>query len=701
MANFTSAHTGNEIDLSIASGSTTTGVIKDFNTLSGSSTSTINVGGAINTLSHITASGNISASGTIFASKFESAGTSGETISFNDNLNITGNITASGNISASGGLSIRTNSSFDNQLAVGTQLSVTGTSHLNGDVNLGNALTDDVNVKGHMTASGNISSSGTITAAAIVGTTIDATTDFTIDGLVITADTITNDASLRIETSAGDITLDAAGKDINFTDGAGTAEFAFNLEDAPELDVDGDFTIDGSGLIKLDSATNNINLVGNVTASGNISSSGIITANAINVNGTDVLTSVSGNTFATDLKIGRDADNLIDFTTDNQLLFRVGASNELKMNTSTLFAGANDGLSLGATAIGFSDLFLADGAVIGFNNGEIHLTHTDAALVMSGSGATKFQVEGNINTTSHITASGNISSSGTITAAAAVLTTADINGGTVDGITSLTAGGNLDIGSHGFRAATITADGLTATRVPFAGTAGLLSDDSDLTFATATLSATNLTTTGTIKDFGLVSGSVVSTGSFGAGFFDGNVGIGTTSPTLGKLHISGSGTNANYASLLQTRGSVTYQKFANSSTGVASGDGFDIGASGTTAYLINRESSNMIFSTSDTERIRIEAGGDVGIGTVNPTKKLTVAGDISASGAINTLSHITASGNVSSSGTITANDVSFNNLPVSQSGLTVGQLYTLSGSQLPFSGSTNPQISTKKFVLIA
>ena len=47
MANFTSAHTGNEIDLAIASGSTTTGIIKDFNTLSGSLASTINVGGGI------------------------------------------------------------------------------------------------------------------------------------------------------------------------------------------------------------------------------------------------------------------------------------------------------------------------------------------------------------------------------------------------------------------------------------------------------------------------------------------------------------------------------------------------------------------------------------------------------------------------------------------------------------------------------
>ena len=73
--------------------------------------------------------------------------------------------------------------------------------------------------------------------------------------------------------------MDAAGKDISLTDGAGTAEFIFNLEDAPEIDVDGDFTIDGSGLIKLDSATERIEAVGNITASGDISASGNVIGN--------------------------------------------------------------------------------------------------------------------------------------------------------------------------------------------------------------------------------------------------------------------------------------------------------------------------------------------------------------------------------------------------------------------------------------
>ena len=73
-----------------------------------------------------------------------------------------------------------------------------------------------------------------------------------------------------------------------------------------------------------------------------------------------------------------------------------------------------------------------------------------------------------------------------------VADTADINGGTIDGITSLTAGGNLDIGAHDLRAATLTADGLTSGRVVIAGTDGVLSDDGDLTFSGDTLTATKI-----------------------------------------------------------------------------------------------------------------------------------------------------------------------------------------------------------------
>ena len=71
---------------------------------------------------------------------------------------------------------------------------------------------------------------------------------------------------------------------------------------------------------------------------------------------------------------------------------------------------------------------------------------------------------------------------------------------------------NADIGAYDFRAQTLTADGLTATRVVFAGTNGVLSDDSDLTFATDTLSATKTKTV--LVDSGGANGlDITATGS--------------------------------------------------------------------------------------------------------------------------------------------------------------------------------------------
>ena len=66
--------------------------------------------------------------------------------------------------------------------------------------------------------------------------------------------------------------------------------------------------------------------------------------------------SVSGNTFATDLKIGRDADNLVDFTTDNEITFRVSAGDGVVFKASgeieaTKFDGALEGNADTATAL--------------------------------------------------------------------------------------------------------------------------------------------------------------------------------------------------------------------------------------------------------------------------------------------------------------------------------------------------------------
>ena len=119
------------------------------------------------------------------------------------------------------------------------------------------------------------------------------------------------------------------------------------------------------------------------------------------------------------------------------------------------------------------------------------------------------------------TVAGDKTFSGTTT-----ITTADINGGNIDGTTIATsdvtvgtgktlnvsdgtlttsaaqnlaimqgASNDVDIGAHDLRAATVTADGLTSGKIVFTGTDGLLSVDDNMSFSSDTLTVKNISIT--------------------------------------------------------------------------------------------------------------------------------------------------------------------------------------------------------------
>ena len=73
-------------------------------------------------------------------------------------------------------------------------------------------------------------------------------------------------------------------------------------------------------------------------------------------------------------------------------------------------------------------------------------------------------------------------------------------------------------------------------------------------------------------------------------------------------------------------------QFTNNTTGSASGDGFQIGLSSSEEALLNmKESSNMVFKTADTERLRIDSSGRLllGLASDSRTTSMIISGNTS------------------------------------------------------------------------
>jgi hypothetical protein len=86
----------------------------------------------------------------------------------------------------------------------------------------------------------------------------------------------------------------------------------------------------------------------------------------------------------TDIKIGEDDQTKIDFADANTINFHANNAKEMVLAENSLTPGTSDGTALGTTSLMWSDIFLASGGVMNFNNGNVTLTHSANTLTVVG-----------------------------------------------------------------------------------------------------------------------------------------------------------------------------------------------------------------------------------------------------------------------------------------------------------------------------
>jgi hypothetical protein len=119
-----------------------------------------------------------------------------------------------------------------------------------------------------------------------------------------------------------------------------------------------------------------------------------------------------------------------------------------------------------------------------------------------------------------------------------------------------------------------------------------------------------------------VTGALSSTTGATFATSSGDVGIGTASPQRQFVINS----------------SFPVIQFTNPTSGTTSNDGLLIYLNGLNAAISNQEAGALFFETNNTDRMRIDSSGNVGIGTASPGSKLDVNGEIRIGNTVNTVS---------------------------------------------------------------
>ena len=643
----------------------------------------VQVVGDISASGHITASGNISASGILDASGVTD-GLAAAIVAEIDNDEISGDKIEGGTI---GSVTITDLTATSLNVTHFTSSFITSsTIQTEGSNIFGDTIADTHQFNGHITASGNISASGDITADNLESTTLRSTT-----------------TSFNIYPNSGND---------NGRIQAGQSDTIFYQTIRPSTDNSKKL---GSPSYKWSELN-----VNQITASGNISSSGTITMLTASIGG-GIFTSASlaagggggggsgtvtsivagdglnGGTITSTGTISVDSASMggfysasmNDFTTTgfikgnhitasgnisasgDGLFDSVKLNNGDSSNMALDFQGSNptglfyDGTNFtwrreGSTALSFAVGNLTFG---GGGNSKISAVTNTSVTVRGGTTNTVFNTTG-------ITTEGNISSSGNIISNQITSSGFNLIG---TGTAELEVAGHITASGNISSSGTIVANelqdtSLTAGRVAFVGTNGVLTDDSDLTFATDTLTATKIgafTLTGK-----LTGGSTEIEGSnfdIDGGAIDGAV-IGGNSPAAGtfttldatSLNVTSITSSIVTSSILQTEGSNifgdtiadthTFNGHITASGNISSSGtitGNELKISATTE--IGADDSTINRDLSVGRNISLAAAlvhtGDIGTKIAFTTEKIESTAD-----SISLVGNVTASGDISSSG---------------------------------------------------
>jgi len=379
--------------------------------------------------------------------------------SVDDTHQFTGALTASGNISASGnilggGITISGNSTFN-----GSTITL---GDVGGDrINANAAFATRINTLSHITASGNISSSGNIIAASL-------------------------DAAAVSDTLAAAIVAEIDNDEIPI---AKLAEDAVTVTAGTGLTGGGSITLGGSATV---------NVIG---GDG-------ITANANDMAITAAQTTITS-ILASDVKIGEDDETKIDFEEANEIHFYANNAQEMVIQANVVAPGADDGTALGDADQRWSDLFLAEGGIINFDNGDVTITQTGNKLAIEGTDGTSFVGD--------VTASGNISSSSNIIAVSMSAAAFSGDGSGITNITAVAADGtyssSLQILSNITASGDISSSGTIIANAFVGNITGDLTGEADTVATIAGLApntATTQATQGAITSLGTLSALTVS-----------------------------------------------------------------------------------------------------------------------------------------------------------------------------------------------